>query len=513
MIEENEKLIARFINGETSEEENQKVLELCEKDKDFLKELTESRETNRLLECLDTDDSFSEEVIARLQNQPLDLTDAVIDQLADKNVKAGKSSFLFFISSIAAILIIGFIIFLPQNDIAEVDETLAVTWKNKELSVGQKLKKGPLAITEGIAKIKFDDSYIIMEGPAKINLIDENTIEVIHGKVTAVLGNKELTVKSSRFTVKQANAEFAINAPKGEAPEIHAINGDINFKTNQLPLKKSEAAVFTSSGESRHKAKPENFITNLPPSRTDGMKYYYWSFDEGEGSSAKETGNDSENIYNGTLKGFKANGPKPQWIKGKFGKAVSLEGINSYIKTDFKGISGGNSRSVAFWVKIPKDAKTKNGYGIISWGSFKKYGATWQISYNPEKTQGPLGRLRVGTHSGQIIGTTDLRDDQWHHVAIVMYGEGKPNVSTHILIYIDGKLERTSTKSIRDINTDTTSPESRNVNFGKNAAYIGQRTQKNRFFKGSLDEVYLFNQALNPEEVKKLYHNKPLFDK
>jgi hypothetical protein len=147
-------------------------------------------------------------------------------------------------------------------------------------------------------------------------------------------------------------------------------------------------------------------------------------------------------------------------------------------------------------------------YGLVSWGSMADIGSAWQISINPTEEEGPLGRLRMGTKKAQAIGTTDLRDNRWHHIAVVMYGGETADVSTHILLYIDGKLEKTSRKSIHRIFTDIESGLAVTVMFGRD---MGHTLDDSKFaynlFKGWLDEVYIFEAALSHEQVESLMKN------
>ncbi len=59
----------------------------------------------------------------------------------------------------------------------------------------------------------------------------------------------------------------------------------------------------------------------------------------------------------------------------------------------------------------------------------------------------------VCMHEGQVVGDTDLRDGEWHHVAVVLYGGSLPNVGTHVMLYLDGDPEPVSRRSLREVKT------------------------------------------------------------
>ena len=122
-----------------------------------------------------------------------------------------------------------------------------------------------------------------------------------------------------------------------------------------------------------------------------------------------------------------------------------------------------------------------------------------------------MGAIRAGLYHGQIVGTQDLRDDKWHHIAVVMFGGEKANVSTHILLYVDGKLEPASRKSILDVKTDIKSDQATKVLMGRDAMAQIYKRKNHKVFKGMLDEVYIFNFALDDEQIRSLMeYNKVL---
>jgi len=134
-------------------------------------------------------------------------------------------------------------------------------------------------------------------------------------------------------------------------------------------------------------------------------------------------------------------------------------------------------------------------------------GEAWQISVNPKAETGALGRLRVGRIGEPIIGTTDLRDDRWHHVAVVFYGGDHPDATTQVLMYVDGQLERTHRKSMPIVHTDTASIGSKKVAFGLNIGPVGKRPGKPPewlVFRGCMDEVFICDGALSQSQVREL---------
>jgi hypothetical protein len=79
----------------------------------------------------------------------------------------------------------------------------------------------------------------------------------------------------------------------------------------------------------------------------------YWSFDEGSGTIAYDfSGNENNGtLYNGST--ICSGQDCPNWVDGKFGKALSFDGINDYLKVSSFPIS--EAISIAYWKKNSTD--------------------------------------------------------------------------------------------------------------------------------------------------------------
>ena len=506
-MDELEKIKAEYIAGNASEEQIQKLLEYCQKNPEFLKSLSEQIQTERLLNSLASDlELNSKEVIEQLQNKAPDISADVLSKIDSSN--KGQSHIISFLMAAAAI--ITFALIPAKIYYAKVEGSLEAKWnyqKNDQLSAGA------YSLNKGYTKLKFTSgAEVIVEGPSEFTIIDDMHIYLTSGKIVADIppsahGFKIDTINSNTIDL---GTKFAVATNNKNETEIHVIQGLVKSKsTNKkeyTELRKDEALkVIDKSFSKKHKADSGKFLTMLPPKKIDKLKFILWRFDEGKGNKASEESKGYIKDFTATLKSTAGENSKPKWVEGKYGKAIQFDGKTNFIQTDFPGIGGANSRTVCFWVKTGQ--KNKNGYAIISWGSFEKYGATWQISLNPTKEDGPLGRIRCGTHKGQVIGTKDLRDNKWHHVAVVMYGDHNADVSTHILIYVDGELENAYRKSVRQIDTDIESQKAVKLQMGKNAAVNHGRNPTHKYFQGSLDEVHVFNYALNPSEIRQIIKN------
>jgi hypothetical protein len=251
------------------------------------------------------------------------------------------------------------------------------------------------------------------------------------------------------------------------------------------------------------RSNPKHFLRALPGKSAENPQFLHWSFDQA--GDLAECGGSGINgqFYPGELRAFDG-GEGPVQAPGQFGDALYFNGSDAYVATRFPGIGENHPRTIAFWAKVPADFSIHEGYAMMGWGLFEPE-AAWQISPNPTIEDGPLGRLRIGTHAASIIGSTDLRDGRWHHIAIVMYGGDEADLSTHVLLYIDGQLEKTSLKSIARIDTVIHSEASRPLMFGRNIRFADDESSlEDRFFRGWIDEVYIFDTALETRQIQNL---------
>lgn len=188
-----------------------------------------------------------------------------------------------------------------------------------------------------------------------------------------------------------------------------------------------------------------------------------WLFDEGKGDIAKDS---SENGNDGTLKS------DPKWVDGKFGDALEFDGGN--------------------YVEVPASASFYYDEGY----SF----AIWFKANNVNSQQGPIGQNAGGQYinfwmnSNQLRWETDggqnfyasvlIEADQWYHAV------GTYDFSTGLAkIYINGQFDKeisfTSDKDFTAI-----------------PVIIGGYGIGAYPFNGTIDEVVIFNVALEEGDIK-----------
>jgi hypothetical protein len=113
-------------------------------------------------------------------------------------------------------------------------------------------------------------------------------------------------------------------------------------------------------------------------------------------------------------------------------------------------------------------------------------------------------RLRISHGNGNVQGSADLLDGQWHHVAAAVI-ENATVSSGDVILYVDG-LDDTISSSDPDPWNITPNPTL--------DVTIGYRpTQQDRFFMGQIDDVRIYDRVLSPEETAWLAGRIEPFDK
>jgi hypothetical protein len=205
----------------------------------------------------------------------------------------------------------------------------------------------------------------------------------------------------------------------------------------------------------------------------------YWKFSEGTGSVTQDS---SPNGRTGQIYDSAA------WTTGYVDNCLTFDGTNDYVEvTGYQGIGGTNPRSMSCWIRT-----TKASAEIISWGTANVTGQRWIL--RTDDIENSEAQLRLEVNGGRIIGTANIIDDQWHHVAATWENDGTPTI-LDAKLYVDGICETISSSTDYPVNTGST----QNVQIG-----ICREEGNSRYFKGLIDEVRIYDRALSEAEIKAL---------
>ncbi|MBL7153920.1 MAG: hypothetical protein ISS79_09400, partial [Phycisphaerae bacterium] len=197
-----------------------------------------------------------------------------------------------------------------------------------------------------------------------------------------------------------------------------------------------------------------------------------WYRMDGDGSDSSGYGNHAEPL-NPAL-----------YVPSDDGEALQLFGNNYLEATDYTGVTGTHSRTLAAWIKTTTTGE------IMGWGQNT---ATMKWVFRVQADNGTPGAIRIEINGGYIVGSIDVRDNEWHHVAAVLQDDGSPMLA-EIKLYVDGVADSQSDLNDNSINT----ADDENVRIGK-APWV------TRWFTGLIDDARIYDRALGEAEIQTLY--------
>ncbi|MCP4648623.1 MAG: LamG domain-containing protein [PVC group bacterium] len=185
----------------------------------------------------------------------------------------------------------------------------------------------------------------------------------------------------------------------------------------------------------------------------------------------------SGNGNNGTVTGATLTEDR----HGNANSAYSFDGVDDYIAVNqISGLTVEQTKSL--WIYM-KDFNAS----IESYYPFDEGGNNHWVEIIDKDDDGqPFIRSGLGEGGTYVDGTTKLANDKWYHITVTTNGVGAINV------YLDGQLEA--------------STSSGDVNGSPAKITIGTSGYISGFFKGSIDDVRIYNRVLNTEEVKLLFN-------
>ncbi|MBM3212772.1 LamG domain-containing protein [Candidatus Poribacteria bacterium] len=223
----------------------------------------------------------------------------------------------------------------------------------------------------------------------------------------------------------------------------------------------------------------------IDPKTVAGM----WLFNEGKGNITNDS---SINGNHGEL----MRGPK--WDKGKFGNAITFDGASTFVNCgNGPSLDITKAITVMAWVKFEGvDYKNSKG-GLFSIGA-KGYPdslnphAGWWFSYDNRNNRQGFPYTCFGNKNGGWAGggnsfsgyNFEFNNGEWNHLAFTI-GQSIAK------LYING-TKIGADKALANLVLSDTS-----VNLS-----IGSSGNNGWYFNGTIDEVAIFNVALDEENIK-----------
>jgi hypothetical protein len=201
----------------------------------------------------------------------------------------------------------------------------------------------------------------------------------------------------------------------------------------------------------------------------------HWKLDEVAGTTAADASpyNNTATLYSGLS--FTTNS-----VTGAYNRALSLNGAGQYA-------SAANSASLQL-----TDALTISGWvKADAWGVgsdvdvIARKGDAGPVNYQLAIADGHAALFLDESDTAGVRGATALAAGRWYHVAATWDG-------SQVKIYVNGALDNSPVARTGTIGIDTRS------------LVLGGRSGAN-YFDGALDDVRIYNYALDEGDIKRLY--------
>ncbi len=218
---------------------------------------------------------------------------------------------------------------------------------------------------------------------------------------------------------------------------------------------------------------------NIKVNRTTTKGYvFHYTFDSCDATDS------SANGYDGEIQG------NPQCVDGVSGEALSFDGIHDWIKVDDK--PSFKDFTLSMWFKTSSNYiqglfQNNDGHtwGLPGIGIVMSNSNDLEVGYRAIEGNG-----KCEIHAKNM----NLADGDWHFLALVRNtSQDKGD------LYIDGEL----VGSCVDPAPDKIIPSQSYISIGRGYYY----TRGNMYFKGSLDDVSIYNYALSSDDINNMYQN------
>jgi len=198
----------------------------------------------------------------------------------------------------------------------------------------------------------------------------------------------------------------------------------------------------------------------------------HWKLDDGSGSIVADA---SGNGHAGTL----VNGPV--WTSGWFGGGLSLDGTNDYVQIKNPGPLSPQKLTLSLWVK-PSGFANENWNSTLANAGLHE-GSDGYYGLAIDTAGKPVAMLNIGDGKGNAFYLKGpvLTVGQWSHLAMTYD-------NATLRLYVDGVAA--GQVPINRMRTTSSAP-----------LMLGRRGDAGYYFKGVLDDVQLYSQALSAVDI------------
>ena len=400
-------------------------------------------------------------------------------------------------------------LFFADGGVAVLSRSLDVEWgsSSETYHVGDPIKEGLINVKSGLIEIEFlSGASVIVEGPAELELVDDNSAVFHAGNLRAFVPEpaKGFTISAPTFDAVDLGTEFAMSVDTNGDSEIHVIDGSVDVH------QKDGTSIRNLVGGDA--ARQSVGVSELENISIEGDRFVDWrEFSEmlGDHSQSRYKEwrrqrsrwiNDSDMIlyfdfeerssWVPELVSAKAGHTSggivgAQWSTGRWPEKSALEFKRSTDRVRVNVPGEWEAISFAAWIRIDGLDRRHNAIFLAD---------EWNLG-EPHWHIGAEGELNFALNSGgrfktePLIGPSSL--GRWLHVAVT-YDPEKELISH----FLNGELVGSG-------------PAKSGVPISIGEAEIGNwKAQKKnddlyelRSFNGRMDELLVLGRAMAPAEI------------
>jgi hypothetical protein len=309
---------------------------------------------------------------------------------------------------------------------------------------------------------------------------DQNgTKHFINGHLTAI----NSTIISTTFTL---NKDFALGtnvSPDGVMPFVDVNQTWWNGQLDDIAIW-NRALTQQEITNLYNASVPPPPCNPLPSNLQTGL-VGYWPL---SGNANDESGNGNHGTVNGatlTTDRF-----------GDSGKAYSFDGVDDYIESTDIGISGNSARTVSFW------AKTQSAVvmGLVSWGgngTTPNNGNRFSCDFNYSSQGVTIDGADCAITYSPLKPVTN---NEWSFYTFTM---NAGSILNQVKVYQNGILLASILHNYKG-GTVLNTLSNTLLQFGR----INYPPNNFNWFNGSLDDIAIWNRALDSTEITQLYQTQ-----
>jgi hypothetical protein len=378
-------------------------------------------------------------------------------------------------------------------------------WKGAVLATGEELHRGQqLQLVSGLVEVAFDSGAVVtLEGPAALQLTSAWEAVLHRGTLKAQVPKEAIGFRVSNPAVEVVDlgTEFSMVADDSGATEVFVLKGSVETRAGEesqpLVLREREARRFAkgkrSSEVTDHELKWGRLARLAALESTPRpLHFLHCSFDA-DAAGRPLAGQAWARDPNADQSA----------IAGPFRDAFQMSDLSYGMLQMSSEVRTAPVQTVAFWLKVPHGAGLSEAGPVVAWSRPGKGGSRVAIGWNGLPSQGPVGALRTTLGRGSVVGETSVRDEQWHHIAVILSPRRHPE-KVQVRQYIDGRLDGVSTRRpLKRVRPSETTPD--------DLLWLGRASaDATENFHGAIDELYVIDRALSPQEIHRLMEKNEL---